>query len=133
MNNIDRMNLLNEEFKFANVIYSENGETLKIIGPRDEKYNFATFLCAYRSPIWNVIPKKTKVIFKDIMIEKNDNKLGGDVWCAQWLINYFENNFSFENCYYTHFNGNNNGGNYIITSLVSTTDKLLLKDYGWNF
>lgn len=121
-NSINKMDLLEKEFEFANFTYSEINDTLTIIGPRDEKYNFKTFLCAYRSKTWNYIPNTTKVIFKDMMIEKKDNKLGGDMWCVRWLIEYFGSNFSFENCYYAYFSGTIDEGKYIITNLVSTND-----------
>ena len=117
------MNQLIEQFDFAKVTYSEPDDTLCINGPRDEYKEFTTFICAYRSSLWNHIPKTTKVIFKDMMVETLDNKIGGDKWCARWLIDYFGDNFSFANCYYAHYEKTSeDGGRYIITGIVSSTD-----------
>jgi hypothetical protein len=112
------MNLLIEEFKFADVKYDNN--VLSITGPINNYGEFTTFLSAYRNQLWNNIPKTTKVVFKNILIEIDDNKFGGDKWAAQWLLEHFDNNLSFNNCWYTCYN--RDVGRYVMTNLVSVKD-----------
>ena len=117
------MNQLLKMFDFAKVTYSVSNDTLCITGPSDEYGRFTTFISAYRSQLWNEIPKTTKVIFKDMMVETSDDKIGGDKWCARWLVDYFGNNFSFVNCHYAYYNKtSDNGGIYIMDGIVSSTD-----------
>jgi hypothetical protein len=108
-----------EEFKLATITFSDN--TLCITGPSDIS-GFITFVCAYRSHTWNEVPKTSKVIFKNMMVEKSDSDFGGDIWCMKWLIDYFGDNFSCENCYYAHFDATKTGGRYVITTEISLKD-----------
>lgn len=113
------MEELIKSFKFATTTYSNN--TLCIIGPSDQ-YGFQTFVSAYRSYLWNEIPKTTKIMFKYMMVEYNDDRYGGDKWCMKWLIDYFGDNFSCENCYYVYFEGEKNVGKFIVTNPIDLKD-----------
>lgn len=52
-----------------------------------------------RGSFWNDVPRSTVIIIEDIMIDRNDTKYGGDIWCFDWMVGYFGPNITFRNCY----------------------------------
>lgn len=102
---------------------------IKIIDP-NKNYSYMRSLATIRHYLWNEIPATKKMIIKNIFIDIDNKDAYGDIWCAKWLVEYFGDNITFENCWfakdYNSYNdyGGDNGflGNLMLTHLVNIED-----------
>lgn len=99
---------------------------IKIIDP-NKNHSYMRSLATIRHFYWNDIPKTQKIIIKNIFIDIDNKVPYGDIWCAKWLVEYFGDNITFENCWFAKdYNNYDDDDDYLgylmLTHLVNIDD-----------
>jgi hypothetical protein len=75
-------------------------DILMLEGNLDRMRKLNTFISNFKTPLWLDIPNTTKIMIVNVMIDKDDNNYGGDMWCLHLMLKIFGGNIEFINCWY---------------------------------
>jgi len=84
-------------------------DTIVIRGSNERNGDLSYFIEILRSPIWNTVEAGAKIKLVDFMIDIDDNKMWGSMYCARWMKEKFGDD-CIKDCFTVKYDLVNLGG-----------------------